>query len=191
MPFGIAVTLRPRHAEDVRDLLAHELRAGDHVVGGAGHPPLDAVDVRLRVLVDPALVAAVLGRVHGHQPRHAPPPGQRAPRRGDEPVVRVHEVEAAAELGAGGQHVLVHVVDPRDEGVEVVLGELRLAHAMDHDAVAVLDGLEPPAAARDDVHLVPVAHQLLGELAHVPREAALDDRRVLPRQGQNPHGLAP
>ena len=59
------------------------------------------------------------------------------------------------------------------------------------DAVAILDRLQPPAAAGDDVHLVAVAHELLGQLAHVPREAALDDRRVLPRQGQNPHGLAP
>ena len=111
--------------------------------------------------------------------------------RGDEPVVRVDEVEAAAELGARGQHVLVHVLDPRDERVEVVLGEVRLAHAMDDDAVAILDRLQPPAAAGDDVHLVAVAHELLRQLAHVPREAALHDRRVLPRQRQNPHGLAP
>ena len=59
------------------------------------------------------------------------------------------------------------------------------------DAVAILDGLQPPAAAGDDVHLVAVADELLGQLAHVPREAALDDRRVLPREGQNPHGLGP
>ena len=191
MPLGIAEIFARGDAEDVGDLLAHELRARDHVVGGAGHPPLDAVDVRLRMLVHPALVAAVLGRVHGHQPRHAPPPGERARRRGDQPVVRVDEVEAAAELGARGQHVLVHVLDPGDERVEVVLGEVGLAHAVHGDAVAILDRLQPPAAARDDVDLVPVAHQLLGELAHVPREAALDDRRVLPRQRQNPHGLAP
>ncbi len=73
-------------------------------------------------------------------------------------------------------------VDPRDERVEVVLRELRLAHAVHDDAVTVLVGVEPPAAARDDVDLVAVADELLGQLAHVPREAALDDRRVLPRQ---------
>ena len=105
--------------------------------------------------------------------------------------MRVHEVEAAAELGARGEHVLVHVVDPGDERVQVVLRELGLAHAVHGDAVAVLDRRQPPAAAGDDVDLVTVAHELLGELAHVPREAALDDRRVLPRQGQDPHGLAP
>ena len=161
------------------------------MVGGAHHPPLDAVDVRLRVLVDPALVAPVLGRVHGHQPRHAAAAGQRTRRGGDEPVVRVHEVEAAAELGARGQHVLVHVVDPGDERVQVVLRELRLAHAVHVHAVAVLDRGQPPAAARDDVDLVAVAHELLGQLAHVPGESALDDRRVLPGEAEDPHGLAP
>ena len=40
-------------------------RAGDHPLGAVGHPALDAVDVGLRVLVDPALVAAVLGGVDG------------------------------------------------------------------------------------------------------------------------------
>ena len=180
-----------RDAEDVRDLLAHEVRARDHVVGAAGHPPLDAVDVRLRVLVDPALVAPVLGRVHRHEPRQAAPARERTGRGGDEPVVRVDEVEAAAELEARGEHVLVHVVDPGDERVEIVLRELRLAHAVHDDAVTVLVGVEPPAAARDDVDLVAVAHELLGQLAHVPREAALDDRRVLPRQGQDPHGVGP
>ena len=114
-------------------------------------------------------------------------PRERARRGGDEPVVRVHEVEAAAELDARGQHVLVHVVDPGDERVEVVLREVGLAHAVHDHAVAVLDRRQPPAAAGDDVHLVAVAHELLGQLAHVPREAALDDRRVLPREGQDAH----
>ena len=98
MPFGITVT-RPRvDAEGVGDVLAHVGRAGDDAVGGADHPPLDAVDVRLRVLVDPALVAAVLGRVDGDQPRAAPAAGELARGVGDEPVVGVDEVEAAAEL---------------------------------------------------------------------------------------------
>jgi hypothetical protein len=76
-----------RHAEHVDDLPAHVGRAGDHVVGRPHHPSLDAVDVRLRVLVDPALVAAVLGRVDGHQPRDAEPLRQPARRVSDEPVV--------------------------------------------------------------------------------------------------------
>ena len=105
--------------------------------------------------------------------------------------MRVHEVEAAAELGARGQHVLVHVVDPGDERVQVVLRELRLAHAVHGHAVPVLDRGQAPAAARDDVDLVAVAHELLGQLAHVPGEAALDDRRVLPGEAEDPHGLAP
>ena len=146
MPFGIAVTRSRGDAEDVRDLLAHEVRAGDDVVGAAHHAPLDAVDVRLRVLVDPALVAPVLGRVHGDEPRDAAAAGERARRGGDQPVVRVHEVEAAASSAPAAEHVLVHVVDPGDEGVEVVLRELGLAHAVDVDAVAILDS--PPAGRR-------------------------------------------
>ena len=182
MPFGIAV-IRARSTPKTSATCSR--MKCEHVItwsARADHPPLDAVDVRLRVLVHPALVAAVLGRVHGHQPRHPAPPRQRPRRRGDEPVVRMDEVEAAAELGARGQHVVVHALDPGDERVQVVLGELRLAHAMHHDAVAILDRLQPPAAAGDDVHLVAVAHELLRQLAHVPRQAALHDRRVFPRQ---------
>ena len=103
MPFGIAVIESRDDAEHVGDLLAHEVRARDDVVGRAHHPALDAVDVRLRMLVDPALVAAVLGGVHGHQPRDAAAAGELARRGGDQPVVRVHEVEAAAEIDAGAR----------------------------------------------------------------------------------------
>jgi hypothetical protein len=180
-----------RHVEDVGDLLAHVVRAGDHAVGGAHHPPLDAVDVRLRMLVHPALVAAVLRRVHGDEPGHAAAARERPRRGGHQPVVRVHEVEAAAELHARRQHVLVHVIDPGDERVEVVLREVRLAHAVHDHAMTILHGRQPAAAARDDVDVVAVARELLGQLADVAREAAFDDRRVLPGEGQDPHDLAP
>ena len=46
-------------------------------------------------------------------------------------------------------------------------------------AVTLLVRVQATAAARDDVHLMTVAHELLGELAHVARQTALDDRRVL------------
>jgi hypothetical protein len=171
---------------------AHVVRARDHAVRGAHHPPLDAVDVLLRVLLDPALVAAVLRRVHGHEPRAPEPPRELARGARDEPVVGVHEVEGerVAERGARRPHVVVHRVDPPHERVEVVLGELRLAHSVHGHAVAVLDLREVPAAAREDVHLDPAAHQALGELANMTRQPALDDRRVLPGQDENARGHA-
>ena len=45
-----------------------------------------------------------------------------------------------------------------------------------------------PHSAGQDVHAHALAHQRLGELAHVAREAALDHRRVLP--GQDEHAGA-
>ena len=63
---------------------------------------------------------------------------------------------------------------------------------MDH-AVALLVSLQPPPSARDHVHVDAVAHELLRQLAHVAREAALDDRRVLPAEDQyarRAHGAA-
>ena len=82
-----------RDPEDAGDVAAHVVRAGDHAVGTARHRALDAVDVGLRVLVDPPLVAAVLGRVDRGQPRQRM--GARQLLRGgrDEPVVRVDQVE--------------------------------------------------------------------------------------------------
>ena len=75
----------------------------------------------LRVLVDPALVAAVLGRVDRDHERAAEALGEVVAGDRDEPVVAVHDVEvvAVAELDAGGQHVGVHVLDPGDELAEL------------------------------------------------------------------------
>ena len=64
-------------------------------------------------------------------------------------------------------------------------GRPRLAHAVDVDAGDVLLGGHALVAAREHVHLDALGDELLGELAHVPREAALDDRRVLPGEDQD------
>ena len=93
IPFGITVTRRARRRTR-RDVAAHVVRARDHAVGAPHHRALDGVDVRLGVVLHPALVAAVLGRVDGHQPRAAAPARDRLGRAGDEPVVGVDEVEA-------------------------------------------------------------------------------------------------
>ncbi len=67
----------------------------------------NAVDVSLGMLVDPTLVAAVLGGVDRRYQRRLEALGQVVAGVGDEPVVAVHEVEAVAvtELDARGQHV--------------------------------------------------------------------------------------
>ena len=94
IPFGIAVIFAGADPEDVRDVAAHVARAGDHVVGAADHRALGGVDVGLRMVLDPALVAAVLGGVDGRQPAALDRAGRPARRRaGDEPVVRVDEIE--------------------------------------------------------------------------------------------------
>ena len=118
-------------AEHVGDVALHVVAADDDALGAAHHPALDAVDVALRVLVDPALVAAVLGGVDRRQVRA--PRGARQPGGGrrDEPVVAVDDVEVVAlgEQATGGEHVLVHALDPGDELVEVA-GHGGLGHAM-------------------------------------------------------------
>ena len=186
IPLGITVDPLLLDAEDVGDLLAHVVGAGDHPLGAVGDPALDPVDVGLRVLVDPALVAAVLGGVDRRHQRRVEALGEVVAGVGDQPVVAVDEVEvvAVAELDPGGEHVRVHPLDPGDELAQVGR-PLRLADAVDGDAAAVLLGGRLLAAAGQDVDLDVLLDQPLGELAHVAGEAALDQRRVLPGEDQD------
>ena len=111
-----------------------------------------------------------------------------------EPVVAVDEVVRVLlrEHLAGREHVLVHLLDPRHEAVEVAR-PARLAHAVHGHAAALLRagalafefGRD---AAREHVDGHALAHQRLRELAHVPREPALDHGRVLP--GEDQHAIA-
>ena len=121
---------------DVGDVVAHVGRAGDHLLGAVRHPVLDAVDVALRMLVHPALVAAVLGRVDRDRERRVEALGEVVAGDRDEPVVAVHDVELepVAELDPGGQHVGVHVLDPGDE-LGQLRGPLRLQHAVQPHAL--------------------------------------------------------
>ena len=173
---------------DVGHVLAHVRGAGDHALGAVGHPALHAVDVRLRVLVHPALVAAVLGGVDRDHERGAEAVGQVVAGRGHEPVVAVHDVEvvAVAHLHPGGQHVGVHALDPGHELAELAR-PLGLAHAVDHHAVHLLLGRRLLAAAGQHVNVHVLRRQVLGELAHVARQAALDQGRVLPGEDQGAH----
>ena len=132
---------------DVRHVLAHVRGAGDQALGAVGHPALDAVDVGLRVLVDPALVAAVLGGVDGHHERRSEALGEVVTRRGHEPVMAVDHVEVVAvpHLHAGGEHVRVHVLDPGHELAQVARA-LRLANAVHEHTARPPPRRDPPRA---------------------------------------------
>jgi hypothetical protein len=60
---------------------------------------------------------------------------------------------------------------------------------VDGDAVALLLGGRVVAAAREDVDVVALRGEMLGQLADVTRESTLHDRRELPRHDENtgPH----
>ncbi len=92
------------------------------------------------------------------------------------------------ERGGGREHVGVHLVHPREERVEVVARERRLADPVDGDAVALLLGGRVVAAAGQDVDVETGRAELLGELANMPGEPTLDDGRILPGDDQDPHG---
>src|SRR5207253_458531 len=83
---------------------------------------------------------------------------------------------------AGKRKVAVHVADPGDEGIEVVLREVGFGNPVDHYAVAVLLQRPVAAASREHMKLGALADKPLRQLANVARKTALDDRRVFPRE---------
>ena len=89
------------------------------------------------------------------------------------------ELESLAELPPAPEHVVVHRLDPADERVDV-LGKGRLEDAVDRHPVSLLLRRQRAAATCQHVHLRTGPDELLGELADVPAETALDHRRVLP-----------
>ena len=148
----------------------------------------------LRLIGDPALVAAVLGGVDGGDVGHIQPLGEGCRGARDQPVVSVDRlvVVLLRQGFARRQHVLVHLLHPGHEAIEVP-GPAGLAHAMDVDAADLLwpRALEVRLAADtagEHIHRHALTHQGLGELAHMAREAALDHRRILP--GEDQHTVA-
>ena len=138
------------------------------------------------MVLHPALVAAVLGRVDRRHQRRLEAPREVIAGVRDQPVVPVDEVEveAVAELDPGGQHVGVHPLDPGDELAEVG-GEGWARGSGGRRPRPRFLGGRLLAAAGEDVDLDPELDQRLGELADVARQAALDQRRVLPGEDQD------
>jgi hypothetical protein len=104
--------------------------------------------------------------------------------------VAVHHVEVVAvpHLHSRGEHVGIHVLDPGHELAEVT-GALRLAHAVDHHSAHLLLRAILLAATGEHVHVDFLSGEVLGQLAHVARKPALDERRVLPGQDEDAHGV--
>ena len=187
----MAVITRLGDVVDLGYVAAHVLRAGDHRIRAAHHPPFGGVDGRLRAPAHPALVAPIFGGVHGDHPRKTGASGQRLGRLRHQPVVGVDEVEAqlGAQLAAQTAHVPVHGPDPLDERAGV-RRERGLSHPVHGHAVTFLSLGQAAAAARQHVDLVALGHQRLRELAHMAAEPALDHRRIFPGQQQDAHGVA-
>ena len=139
------------------------------------------------MLVDPALVAPVLGGVDRDHERRPEAAREVVAGHRDEPVVAVDEVEvvAVAELDPGGEHVGVHPLDPGDELAEVAWAGSARAPGGSWTPAHGLLGRRLLAAAGQHVDLDPLLDELLGELADVTGEPALDQRRVLPGEDQD------
>ena len=86
-------------------------------------------------------------------------------------------------------HVHVHRLHPAHEGGRIAR-ERGFADAVHDHAVLVSLGRQAAAASRQHVHLDAGCHEMLGQLAHVATEAALDHRRVLPGDQQDTHRRA-
>ena len=140
----------------------------------------------LGVLVHPALMAAVLGRVDSGDERRVEPAREVVARHRHQPVVAVQEVElvAVAELDPGGEHVGVHALHPGDELPEVG-GAGRLANPVDGDAPGDLLRRRLLAAPRQDMDVDAELDQRLRELADVASEPPFDQRWVLPGEDQD------
>ena len=110
----------------------------------------------------------------------------------DEPVVAVHDVELepVSELDAGRQHVDVHVLDPRYELAELGWPAGFTDPMKRYPRDRLFRG-RLLAAARQDVDVDSERSEVLRQLPHVARQATLDQRRVLPREDQDPHQGAP
>lgn len=182
--------------EEVRDLAAHGLRAGDHGVGAVGQPPLDRVNLLVQRVRQPAGVPAGLGGVDGADQRHPRGLGNRDGRVRDQPVVRVDDVRLPApqQVLRGADHGMPHGEGPGDEvafegHVHRVFGHPDDPHALD-DAVAarVRPGVGPGGVPAQDDDLVTLSGQVTGERVHVPGQAADGHWRVLPGQHQHTHG---
>jgi hypothetical protein len=139
------------------------------------------------MLADPALVATVLSGVDGGDQGSFEAPGQVVAGVGHQPVVAVHEVEgeAVAELDPGGQHVGVHALHPGHELAQVSRA-LGLADAVNRHAIGLFLGRRLLSPPREHVHIDLQLDQGLGELANVTGQTALDQRRVLPGENQQP-----
>ena len=135
-----------------------------------------------------ASAAAALRGVDGGDEGCAPAHVQGVARPGHEPVVGVHDVGPPARQAGGGRDQVV--VGPGHVGDELIVGHPgQLGAGPDHPHPVddrVLGGVGMVQGQDDD--LVPGPGQRSGQAVRVGRDAADDERRVLPRQHGHSHG---
>jgi hypothetical protein len=95
----------------------------------------------------------------------------------------VDDVDRFGDRLRGAGHAVVQLDDPRQERIEVARRRRR-RHAVHPHAGAHLVRRVAGAAAREHVDCLAPGGEALGEPAGVAGEAALDERRVLPRDDQ-------
>ena len=131
---------------------------------------------------DAALVATVLRRVHGDDPRHVAGGGEPARRLGHEPVVGVHQVDLV-ELGAAVHSSSLRRSTQARKPSRSCIGNSGMRHAMHDDAGRCLaGGGEAAAAAGQDPHLGALAREVLGQPRDVAGQPALRRRAGTPRR---------
>ena len=135
----------------------------------------------------------MLGRVDRRQVRHPEALRKRLAGVRNQPVVTVHKLIPALtrtpllrERRPRPHHVRVHPLHPPHEALQIAR-PVGLAHAVHAHPPALLhlQGFSRPASQH--IHRHALAHQLLRQLAHMPRQPTLDHGRVLP--GEDQHSL--
>ncbi len=161
-----------RQIEDPLHLVLHRRAAHDDMIRFGGEPLLHAVNPALQPALNPPMVAPVFRRVDRAVERPAVCLLQIVCRRIDEPIMRMHIIEAQAfpherirAVAQGG----VHLEDPIHEGGRSQRGEHR--YAVDMDAVHLFVRRRPGDISGQDVYLANPACEIPRQVVDGARDS--------------------